>query len=215
MESFDKLSSSSQQAVQQLATQGSKLIPEGSSIRDSYDKLSTNSQHALYHLVRSGLSLPSLLPHKHAPEARDLPSTSTADSKAERAAIAKLTADLRLAQQENEMVTDLLQRSQQEVAVSQGRTHELLTSLARLEDDRSLLASQNAHLQSALENRPEAKECVQQCPELDDALQCPVCDDQPDTAESLYGTFGSQVSTNYLFPCHVLQLCTLGVVVQP
>jgi DNA repair exonuclease SbcCD ATPase subunit len=186
------LSGNSQQALQQLVTQGSKLIPEGSSIRDSYDKLSVNSQHALYHLVTSGLSLPSLLPHKK--ESKDLLSTSNADSKADKASIAQLTTDLHLAQQENEKVTDLLQRSQEDLSISQGRTHELLTSLARVEDDRSLLASQNAYLQSVVEKLPEAKECAQQFPACDEAPQCPVCDHQPCTAESLYGPFGSQVS---------------------
>jgi len=191
-ESFDMLSGNSQQALQQLVTQGSKLIPEGSSIRDSYDKLSVSSQHALYHLVNSGLSLPSLLPHKKEP--KDLLSTTNADSKADKASITQLTSDLHLARQENEMLTDLLQRSQEEVSISQGRTHELLTSLARIEDDRSLLASQNAYLQSVVEKVPEAKECAQQMPACDEAPQCPVCDDVPCTAESMYGPFGSQVS---------------------
>ncbi|KAL0033864.1 hypothetical protein WJX77_008167 [Trebouxia sp. C0004] len=188
-ESFDKLSGNSQQALQQLVTQGSKLIPEGSSIRDSYDKLSVSSQHALYHLVNSGLSLPSLLPHKK--ESKVLLSTSNADSTADKASIAQLTTDLRSARQENEMLTDLLQRSQEELSVSQSRTHELLTSLARVEDNRSLLASQNAYLQSVNEKVPEAKECAQQMPACDEAPQCPVCDDVPCT-ESLYGPFGSQ-----------------------
>ncbi len=186
------LSGNSQQALQQLVTQGSKLIPEGSSIRDSYDKLSVSSQHALYHLVNSGLSIPSLLPHKKEP--KDLLSASSADSKADQASIAQLTTDLRSAQQENEMLTDLLQRSQEEVSMSQGRTHELLTSLARVEDNRSSLASQNAYLQSVVEKFPEAKECAQQTPACDEVPQCPVCDDVPCTAESLYGPFGSQVS---------------------
>ena len=186
------LSGNSQQALQQLVTQGSKLIPEGSSIRDSYDKLSVSSQHALYHLVKSGLSLPSLLPHKKEP--KDLLSNSNAENKADKASIAQLTTDLHLAQQENAMLTDLLQRSQDEVSISQGRTHELLTSLASIENDRSLLASQNAYLQSVLEKVPEAKECAQQMPACDEAPQCPVCDVVPCTAESLYGPFGSQVS---------------------
>ncbi|KAL0053811.1 hypothetical protein WJX82_011153 [Trebouxia sp. C0006] len=189
-ESFDMLSGNSQQALQQLVTQGSKLIPEGSSIRDSYDKLSVSSQHALYNLVNSGLSLPSLLPHKQEP--KDLLSTSNSDSKADKASIAQLTTDLRSARQENDMLTDLLQRSQEEVSMSQGRTHELLSSLARVEDDRSLLASQNAYLQSVVEKVPEAKECAQQMPACDEAPQCPVCDDVPCTAESLYGPFGNQ-----------------------
>ena len=191
-ESFDMLSGNSQQALQQLVTQGAKLIPEGSSIRDSYDKLSVSSQHALYNLVNSGISLPSLLPHKKEP--KDLLSTSNADSKAHKASIAQLTTDLRSAQQENEMLTDLLQRSQEEVSMSQDRTHELLSSLARVEDNRSSLANQNAYLQSVLEKVPEAKECAHQMLACDEAPQCPVCDDVPCTAESLYGPCGSQVS---------------------
>ncbi|DBA93411.1 TPA: hypothetical protein ACH3X2_003681 [Trebouxia sp. C0005] len=189
-ESFDMLSGNSQQALQQLVTQGSKLIPEGSSIRDSYDKLSVSSQHALYHLVSSGISLPSLLPHKKEP--KDLLSASDADSKADKASIAQLTTDLKLAQQENELLTDLLQRSQKQISISQDRTHELLESLAKVEDDRSLLASEIAYLQSVVEKVPEAKECAQQMPACDEAPPCPVCDDVPCTAESLYGPFGSQ-----------------------
>lgn len=216
IESFDKLSSHSQQALQQLVTQGSKLIPEGSSIRDSYDKLSLSSQQALYHLANSGLSLPSLLPHKHKSEPSDVLTTNGADNKADRAVLAQLTADLQAAQRENQMVADLLQRSQYDLSLSQARTHELLTSVAKIEDDRSSLASQNVYLQATLDKVPAAKECVQQeCvqqeriqQELDQ--QFSTCDDRSDVAESLYGTFGSQVCCNQNLPsdvCFAVTVC--------
>ena len=195
VESFDKLSSNSQQALQQLVTQGSKLIPEGSSIRDSFDKLSFNSQQALYHLANSGLSLPSLLPQKHKQASLDdTMAAGTLDSKAAEAMLAQLRSDLQSAERENAMVSDLLQRSQQDLSLSQAHTHELLASVARIEDDRTLLASQKAYLEAALEKVPEGKEYVEQCPQCptcDDAPQCPTCDD----AESLYGNFGSQVQS--------------------
>ena len=199
IESFDKLSSNSQQAMQQLVSHGSKLLPEGSSIRDSFDKLGGNTQQALYHLANSGLSLPSLLPQKHAPEADSSTVSVAADNKAAKAQITKLTADLRQAEKENAMVSDLLQHSQHELSVTQGRTHELLASIARLEDERALLSNQNKQMQAALDQVPESKDCLQQ--------QCDVCEEAPvqscppcaatGEASELYGTFGSQVSLLY------------------
>lgn len=186
MESFDKLSGNSQQALQQLVSHSSKLIPEGLSVRDSFDKLSGNTQQALYHLVNSGLSLPSFLPQK-----LNHDSDSAATS-----AEAQLKADLSKAEKENALLTDLLQHSQHELSASQARTHELLTSVAKIEEERSSLATRNAYLQATLEKVPQAKECVQQhSPRHVDgqAQQCPPCK-SPDDASELYGSFGSQVS---------------------
>lgn len=203
IESFDKLSGNSQQALQQLVTHGSKLIPEGSSVRDSFEKLSGSTQHALYHLANSGLSLPSLLPHKQSHETGNTAVPTAADSKAAKAKVAQLMADLSTAEKENASVSDLLQHSQHELALTQARTHDLLASAAHLEDQRSLLASENMHLQGALKKVLEAKECIQQ--------QCAVCDgptvpDQAcppcraaEDANELYGTFGSQVRHNVFY----------------
>lgn len=187
VEGFDKLNGNSQQALQQLVSHSSKLIPEGLSVRDSFDKLSGNTQQALYHLVNSGLSLPSFLPQK--------PSHDS-DSAATNAKVAQLVADLSKAEKENALLTDLLQHSQHELSASQARTHELLTSVAKIEDERSSLATHNAYLQATLEKVPEAKECVQQHSPRHihvQAQQCPPCK-STDEASELYGSFGSQVS---------------------
>ena len=196
VESFDKLSGNSQQALQQLVTQSSKLIPEGSSIRDSFDKLSGNTQQALYHLVNSGLSLPSFVPQKHSHETDNTAVTDAHHMRAVKATVAQLTADLSKAERENTLITDLLQHSQHELSASQARTHELLTAVAKIQDERSSLASQNAYLQATLEKVPEAKECIQQqsSGHIDGQAQpCPPCKSRDD-ANELYGTFGSQVS---------------------
>ena len=200
IESFDKLSGNSQQALQQLVTHGSKLIPEGSSVRDSFDKLSGSTQHALYHLANSGLSLPSLLPHKQPHDTGNTAISTAAESKAAKAKLAQLVADLSKAEKENAMVSDLLQHSQHELSLTQVRTQDLLASVAKLEEERSVLASQNTHLQNALEKVPEAKECIQQqCAVCDNpsepAQACPSCT-AADDANELYGTFGSQVRLN-------------------
>ena len=195
VESFDKLSGNSQQALQQLVTQSSKLIPEGSSVRDSFGKLSGNTQQALYHLVNSGLPLPSFLPQKHTHETDNTAITDTDHIRAAKATSAQLTADLSKAEKENALLTELLQHSQHELSVSQARTHELLTFVAKIEDETSLLVSQNGYLQATLEKVPEAKECVQQQssgPDDGQAQQCPPC--KASDANELYGTFGSQVS---------------------
>ena len=196
VESFDKLSGSSQQALQQLVSQSSKLIPEGSSIRDSFDKLSGNTQQALYHLVNSGLSLPSFLPQKHIHETDNTGVTDAEHIRATKATVAQLTADLSKAEKENALLTDLLQHSQHELSASQARTHELLISVAKIEDERSLLVSQNGYLRATLEKVPEAKECLQHQFSghvAGQAQQCPPCKSRAD-ANELYGTFGSQVS---------------------
>ena len=205
VESFDKLSGNSQRAMQQLVTQSSNLIPEGSSIRDSFDKLSGNTQQALYHLINSGLPLPSFLPQKLIHETDNTAVTDADDIRAAKAKVAQLTADLSKAEKENALITDLLQHSQHELAVSQARIHELLTSVAKIEDERSLLASQNGYLQATLEKVPEAKECIQQqySGQVDaQAQQCAPCRTRDD-ANELYGTFGSQVSPQAysLLPC--------------
>lgn len=168
-ESFDSLSGSSQQALQQLVTRSSKLLPEGASIRDSYDKLSESSQHALLHLVKSGISLPSLLPHRNA--AHDIPaaenskeaglaallSSAAADSQAAHAQLQTVQAqadsaqaDLSAAQTEIGMLSDLLQRSQAELRLSEGRTHELLTSVAQYQDAHQEAEGQANQLQTEL-----------------------------------------------------------------
>lgn len=196
VESFDKLSGNSQQALQQLVSQSSKLVPEGSSVRDSFEKLSGSTQQALYHLVKSGLSLPSFLPHKHTHESDNTVVTGINNMEAAEATVAQLRADLSKAEKENALLTDLLQHSQHELSVTQARTHDLLTSIAKTEDQRSLLANQNAHLRATLANIPEAKECVQQHFDAHDHEQtqhCPPCP-APDNAKELYGTLGSQVS---------------------
>lgn len=196
VESFDKLSGNSQQALQQLVAHSSKLIPEGSSVRDSFDKLSGSTQQALYHLVNSGLSLPSFLPQKETHEADNSAVTNTHNSQAAKAKVAQLTAELSKVEKENALMTDLLQHSQHELSVSQARTHDLLASVAKIEDETSWLASRNAYLQAALEKVPDAKECLQEQPPVRgdaQAQQCPPCT-VSDDANELYGTFGSQVS---------------------
>ena len=196
VESFDKLSGNSQQALQQLVTQSSKLIPEGSSIRDSFDKLSGNTQQALYHLVSSGLSLPSFVPQEHSHGTDSAAATDADHIQAAKETVAQLTADLSKAEKENALITDLLQHAQHEVSASQARTHDLLTSVAKIEDERSSLASHNAYLRATLEKVSEGKECVQQqsSGHVDgQAQQCPPCKSYDD-ANELYGTFGSQVS---------------------
>lgn len=205
VESFDKLSGNSQQALQQLVSHSSKLIPEGSSVRDSFDRLSGNTQRALYHLAQSGLSLPSFLPHKNSHETDSAALTGTNGLEAAKATVAQLRAELSKAAKENALVTDLLQHSQHELSLSQARTHDLLASIAKVEDERSLLANQNAHLRETLENTPEAKECVQQhsvVPGQDQTQQCPPCT-AADDAKELYGTLGSQVSPCFTAGCIV------------
>ena len=176
-ESFDSLSGSSQQALQQLVTRSSKLLPEGASIRDSYDKLSVSSQHALLHLVKSGIALPSLLPHRQAAqntaaaenskevELAALLSTAEADSQAAHAQLQSVQAqahsaqaDLSAAQTENGMLSDLLQRSQAELRLSEGRTHELLTSLAQYEDASRQAEGQANQLQTELAAAVKARD---------------------------------------------------------
>lgn len=205
VESFDKLSGNSQQALQQLVSHSSKLIPEGSSVRDSFDRLSGNTQRALYHLAQSGLSLPSFLPHKNSHEADSAALTGTDGLEVAKATVARLQAELSKAEKENALVTDLLQHSQHELSLSQARTHDLLASIAKVEDERSWLANQNARLRATLENNPEAKECVQQhsvVPGQEQTQQCPPCT-ASDDAKELYGTLGSQVSPCFTPCCSV------------
>lgn len=160
-DSFDNLSGTSQQALQQLVTQSSKLLPEGSSIRDSFDKLSYSSQHALHHLVKSGIALPSLLPEQHigidtpaessqAPDWAAQLKYADAATQAAQAEVRSAQDQLAAAQQENNMLSDLLQRSQADLKVSQDHTHELLASISQHSDEKKALAQQHKAVQQDL-----------------------------------------------------------------
>ena len=206
-EAFDKLSSNSQQAFQQLVTQGSKLVPEGSSVRDSFDKLSLSSQQALFHLANSGLSFPSLI------HGQTAPSTASEDvSKADKAKIAQLGIEVssakkalqsakneaQAAYKQNDALSDLLKHSQADLTASQAHTHELLASVATLEDvrvrleaDRFSLAEKTSALEDALSRSRAASQQGQHCPPCSrsEEAQC---------SSDLYGFFGSQVCTSSL-----------------
>ena len=171
-ESFDNLSGSSQQSLQQLATRSAKLLPEGASIRDSFDKLSHSSQQALYHVVKSGVLLPSLLPHGHTAHGSSASGKSEAADMSEQ--LRAVEAEVRDAQvaagsaqrevlairQENEMLSDLLQRSQADLLLSQGHTHELLASVSQHSDQKQALTHQNDAVQKKL---AEAIKTVELC----------------------------------------------------
>ena len=117
--------------------------------------------------------------------------------------MAKLTAQLQAVQRENDIVADLLQRSRHDLAVSQAHTHELLTSVAKIEDERSSCVSENARLKVLLEETAGIKECVQRCPPCDEASERP---------ESLYGNFGSQVCSLWCCGAASGEICNASTV---
>lgn len=178
-ESFDSLSGSSQQALQQLATKSAKLLPEGTSIRDSYDKLSYSSQHALHHLVKSGIPLPSLLPDKQAglevsatdgsPMSDWTAQLSSANTETQHAQADARAAqhELQKAQQENQMLSDLLQRSQADLKLSQDHTHELLASVTQHTDANKALEQRYSAVRKEL---AEAVRIAKSCQQSDNGI---------------------------------------------
>lgn len=211
-ENFDNLSGSSQQALQQLATKSAKLLPEGTSIRDSFEKLSDSSQHALYHLVKSGIPLPSLLPYQNIPHDASASSTSQAadlvtqlsdaeaDVKASEAAVRAAHNDLSGLQAENNMLSDLLQRSQADLQLSQGHTHELLASIAQHDNKEQALRHQHNGLQKQLTQAAKTIDSLQQ------SNQCVL----PATAAAHTGALVSDSATSW---CQVISSSHGGIVI--
>ena len=102
------------------------------------------------------------------------------------------------AYKQNDALSELLKRSQTDLTASQAHTHELLASVATLEDvrvrlegDRSSLAKKASALEDAISRSPAASQQGQHCP------PCPKSE-EAHCSSDLYGVFGSQVCTGSL-----------------